>query len=212
MPLKTPLILASKSPRRQDLLRNAGIPFEVHVSDIPEDVRPGESPVSFAQRIAREKAWAVAQRFPDRYVLGADTDVSLDGEVLGKPADSADAARILHRLSNRRHQVTTAVCLFYPEGVRRARQFHGNQVPAANGHTSSRASAEGIEITEVHLTALSEEEIRDYVATGEPMDKAGAYAIQGWASRWVTRIEGDYFSVVGLPVALVYRLLKEAER
>ena len=179
------LVLASASPRRQELLRNAGIAFEVQPADIPEDAFPGEDAKKCAERLAREKALAVALQRPQDSVLGADTIVAVNGELLGKPADSADAARMLRLLSGRDHEVITGVCL-----VVKGQPFVGS------------------ETTRVTVDRITDQEIADYVATGEPMDKAGAYAIQGIASRWVPRIEGDYSNVVGLPVALVYRLIR----
>ncbi len=179
------LILASASPRRQELLRNAGISFTVEVANIPEIPLAGESPQACAMRLAAEKARTVSQQQSNEFVLGADTIVVVDGEILGKPRDEKDAARMLRLLSNKTHEVITGVCL------------HG-------GFEDSR-----YERTLVSVSALSDEDIRQYVATREPMDKAGAYAIQGIASRWIHKIEGDYFNVVGLPVALVYRMLRE---
>jgi septum formation protein len=179
------LVLASASPRRQELLRNAGIAFEVQPADIPEDALPGEPAKDCAERLAREKALAVALQHPQDSVLGADTIVAVDGQLLGKPADSADAARMLRLLSGRDHEVITGVCL-----VVKGQPF----VASAT--------------TQVTVDRITDQEIADYVATGEPMDKAGAYAIQGIASRWIPRIEGDYSNVVGLPVALVYRLIR----
>lgn len=186
------LILASASPRRQELLRNANIPFTAKPTDIPEDARPGEAPQACAERLAREKALAIAHLYPDAFVLGADTIVVVDGELLGKPHDGADAARMLRLLSGRSHQVITGICVVHPRS--------GNSVEQLR--TAS-------ETTLVTFQPLAEEEIRYYVSTREPMDKAGAYAIQGIASRWVSRIKGDYSNVVGLPVPLVYRLLRE---
>ena len=183
------LVLASSSPRRSELLRNAGIAFEVHAADVPEVRKPGEKPLEFAMRLARAKADAVAQRHPDAFVLGADTIVIVDGKVLGKPVDAADAARMLRLLSDREHDVTTAICLIMPQ----ARERITTQ-----------------ETTRVYLSLLRDEDIAAYVATGEPMDKAGAYAVQGIAGRWIDKIEGDYFNVVGLPVAKVYRILRQS--
>ena len=181
------LILASASPRRQELLRNAGIEFVVQPANVPEIPRDGEAPRAFAERMAREKALAVFAQRPNDLVLGADTVVVVDGEILGKPRDAADAARMLRLLSGRKHEVITGVCIAGP-----------------------RLKPENkSETTVVSMNALSDDDIRSYVASGEPMDKAGAYAIQGMASRWIPRIEGDYFNVVGLPVALVWRMLKE---
>lgn len=179
------LVLASASPRRQELLRNAGIEFVVHPAEIPEVPLPGEAPRMCAERLAQEKASKVLQQRAGDLVLGADTVVVVDGQILGKPSDKADAARMLRLLSGRRHQVITGVCLRGP--------FEDTQS----------------EITEVTFSTLSDDDIRFYVASGEPMDKAGAYGIQGIASRWITRIEGDYSNVVGLPVSLVYRILRE---
>jgi septum formation protein len=184
------LVLASSSPRRQELLHNAGIEFVVHPANLPEIPHDGELPRSFAERMAREKALAVFAIRPNDLVLGADTVVVVNGQILGKPRDAADAARMLRMLSGRKHEVITGVCLAGPE-------------PKTENCKS--------ETTLVVMNALSDDDVRSYVATGEPMDKAGAYAIQGMASRWISRIEGDYFNVVGLPVALVWRMLKEAQ-
>lgn len=192
------LVLASASPRRQELLRNAGIPFVVQPSDVPEDALPGESPEACAQRLAREKALAIFQSRPDEHVLGADTIVVIDGQMLNKPEDSADATRMLHLLSGNMHRVITGVCL-----VGGKKSVPGSQFPVPS-FVDVR-----IETTQVSMSEISEREINDYISTGEPMDKAGAYAIQGIASRWITRIEGDYCNVVGLPVTLVCRMLKE---
>jgi septum formation protein len=189
------LVLASASPRRQELLRNASIPFEVQPTNIPEVPQPGEAPRAFAERMAREKALAVFRLLPNDFVLGADTIVIVDAEILGKPRDRADAVRMLRLLSGRKHQVTTGVCLL---GLR-PRDENGKI-----GFEDVKS-----ETTLVTMDPLGEEDIHGYVSTGEPMDKAGAYAIQGRASRWISRIEGDYFNVVGLPVSLVYKMLRE---
>jgi septum formation protein len=186
-PQKPILILASSSPRRQELLREAGIAFAVDPAHINEDQKEGEPPLDYACRLAREKAQAVAVRHPQRSVLGADTIVVVDQEVLGKPCDPADAARMLRLLSGRGHSVTTAVCLVSP-----------------NGDTETRSAT-----TQVYFRPLAEPEIQQYVAGGEPMDKAGAYAIQGGASRWTDRIEGEYSNVVGLPLSLVTEILRK---
>jgi septum formation protein len=191
------LILASASPRRQELLRNAGIPFSVQVAKIPEEHRHGESPETYVRRLAREKAQVVAKRNgmeKDKPILAADTEVVLDlssGTPLGKPRDADDAVRMLRQLSGRDHYVITGVCLLLEDKGGNA-QVH-----------------EGAETTLVRMREISDSEIRDYVATGEPLDKAGAYAIQGIASRWIPRIEGCYFNVVGLPVPLMYGMLRE---
>jgi septum formation protein len=182
------LVLASSSPRRRELLRQAGFDFEVHPSRIVEEIQRGERPEEFACRAAREKAMQVAAVSPaGSLVLGADTVVVIDGETLGKPSDRRDATRMLRLLSGRTHQVHTGVCL-----VRAPDEI------AALKH----------ETTLVAFRELDEEEIRRYAESGEPLDKAGAYAIQGLASKFVTRISGCYSNVVGLPVALVYEILK----
>lgn len=191
------LVLASASPRRQELLRNAGIPFTAYPANIPEAPLPGESPSKCAERLAREKAMAVFRQHRANLVLGADTVVVVDGEILGKPRDERDAMRMLRMLSGRTHQVTTGVCLAGPS------------VGTGNQKLETGFEETFSETTLVTMTKLTEEDIRSYIATGEPMDKAGAYAIQGMASRWIPHIDGDYFNVVGLPVALVCRLLKE---
>lgn len=182
------LILASASPRRQELLRAAGIAFTVMPSNVPEEVQPGESPKQFSERLAREKAEAIGTKVATdsgKLVLGADTIVVVDEHILGKPADAADAVRMLRMISGRAHQVITSVCVI-GGGVEEVRS----------------------ETTTVYVNPITDDEITAYIATGEPMDKAGAYAIQGLASRWIPRIEGDYANVVGLPVALVFSMLK----
>jgi septum formation protein len=186
------LVLASASPRRQDLLRAAGISFTVQPANVDEKLIAGESARVYAERLAREKAMAVWQIRPHDVVLGADTVVVIDEQILGKPADAADAARMLRMLSGKTHQVITGVCI-----------ASSKQSP---GQCQTRVSSE---TTVVYVNEISSDEIRGYVASGEPMDKAGAYAIQGVASRWIPRIEGDYSNVVGLPVALVYRILQD---
>jgi septum formation protein len=195
------LVLASASPRRQELLRAAGIGFEVQPANIVEDPLPNELPQACAERLAREKALAVARLRPHQAVLGADTVVVVDRQVLGKPLDAADAARMLRQLSGRSHRVITGVCLV------------SNKVASGADESSGKVlSGEVVvasESTSVAMSEITEEEIAGYIATGEPMDKAGAYAIQGIASRWIPRIEGDYSNVVGLPVARVYRMLRE---
>jgi nucleoside triphosphate pyrophosphatase len=206
-----PLILASSSPRRQELLRAAGIAFTVEAADLPEVPHPGEPSQQFAERMAREKATAVAQGRgrAGEWVLAADTVVFVNGEILGKPADApdpaADAARMLRLLSGREHKVITGVCLV---DSGRWKVASGQQKPAI-GRRPSAVDFVASETTRVWMDALTEDDIRDYIATGEPLDKAGAYAIQGRASRWIPRIEGCYFNVVGLPVPLVYRMLRE---
>ena len=181
------LILASSSPRRQELLRNAGYEFEVRPASIREDRAAGEEPVDFVRRLAAEKALQVAAGSPPgSLVLGADTVVVAAGEVLGKPRDAEDASRMLTSLSGRAHQVLSGVCL----------------IEAPDRMLALKHAA-----TEVWFRPLGPAEIQDYVASGEPLDKAGAYAIQGRASRFVTGIAGCYFNVVGLPVSLVDEML-----
>jgi septum formation protein len=193
-----PLVLASASPRRQELLRNARIPFTVQPADINETPILGETPQACAERLAREKAEAVSKNHPHDFVLGADTIVVVDSAILGKPRDPQDAARMLRLLSGRTHTVITGVCLVRSVPTQ-AKLTTANRQPATVSSES----------TLVNMSEISDDEIRDYVTTGEPMDKAGAYAIQGIASRWITRIEGDYSNVVGLPVALVYAMLRK---
>ncbi|HET7212217.1 MAG TPA: Maf family protein [Terriglobia bacterium] len=183
------LILASNSPRRRELLQNAGFEFDVRPSGIEEIRLPGESPEDFARRLARDKALDVArQSVAGSFVLGADTVVAINGEILEKPIDATDAARMLRTLSGRTHRVITGVCL-----------VRAPQSVLAWTH----------ETTSVTFRNLTEEEIGSYVASGEPFDKAGGYAIQGLASRFIPRIEGCYFNVVGLPIPLVYEILKK---
>jgi septum formation protein len=182
------VVLASASPRRSELLRNAGISFTLDPAHVPEVPLQQEAPLAYTQRLARDKAIAVFSRHPNDTVLGADTVVVVDEHLLEKPADSNDAARMLRLLSGRSHQVITGVCVVAP------------------GFERTEA-----EVTKVWFSQLSDAEIADYVRSGEPMDKAGAYGIQGIASRWIGRIEGCYFNVVGLPVQRVYRLLRAAE-
>jgi septum formation protein len=188
---KPSFVLASASPRRQELLRNAGIQFTVQPADIDETPSMRESARHCAERLAREKALAVWRTRPQDFVLGADTVVAFDETILGKPVDADDAERMLRLLSGRVHEVITGVCL----------------IAGASVGTDRLTIAS--ETTHVTMSALSEQEIREYIATGEPMDKAGAYAIQGRAARWIPRIEGDYSNVVGLPLALVYRMLRK---
>ncbi len=178
------IILASSSPRRAELLRAAGIEFTVRVSDIDEAILQGESPRDYVLRLSRAKAQAVAQG--DEVVLGADTTVVINNEIAGKPENGEDARRMLRALSGQWHEVLTAVTLLRSDRI-----------------------LSGVASTLVKFAEMSEEEIDWYVSTGEPMDKAGAYGIQGYASRFVERIEGNYSNVVGLPVEMVYRMMRE---
>ena len=178
------LVLASQSPRRREILERAGIEVQVCVAGVDESMVAGESPEEHVRRLARAKAEAVP--VPEGgIVLGADTAVVAGGEILGKPADPDDAARMLRLLSGRWHEVVTGICL---------RAAGGLVVDA--------------QTTRVRFAPLTEDEIRSYAGSGEPMDKAGGYAIQGLASKFIERIEGCYFNVVGLPMALVYRRLR----
>ncbi len=181
------LILASASPRRSELLRAAGISdFMVRIADIDESLRPDESPDAYVLRLSREKAQAVLLPDCDEIVIGADTTVVIGHEIAGKPVDAADARRMLQALSGQWHEVLTGVSI-----------LRGEQ------------SLSELETTRVKFSELSSAEIDWYVATGEPMDKAGAYGIQGHASRFIERIEGNYANVVGLPVQRVYRMLRD---
>jgi len=225
------LVLASASPRRQELLRNAGFTLVVQPTQVPETPCEGELPRTFAERLAREKALQVARRRPDDFVLGADTIVVVDAKILGKPSDAADAARMLRLLSGRTHEVITGVCLVGPSWRRAAQEpqglkpgcsrnssgtpegvpFHNSLDETGVDNRKLETAFEDVrsEITLVTMYPLSECDIESYIASGEPMDKAGSYGIQGIASRWIPRIEGDYCNVVGLPVALVCRMLRE---
>lgn len=181
------LILASQSPRRADILRQAGIPFTVRTANVDETRLNGELPEDYVQRVAEMKAVAV-RNAASELVLGADTVVVIDGEVLGKPDGAEDARRMLDLLSGRRHEVITGICLL-----------------------KDGESVRDWATTRVWFAPLADDEIEGYVASGEPFDKAGAYAIQGLASKFIERIEGCYFNVVGLPIALVYRRLRAGE-
>jgi septum formation protein len=181
------VILASQSPRRRELLALVGISHEVSPADVDETPYPGELPVPHCERLARAKAAVLAERHPDALVVGADTIVVVDGDILGKPRDRDEAVRMLERLDGRAHTVFTAVAI-----------AQGSMVASA------------VERVEVTFRALGRALIETYVGTGEPMDKAGAYGIQGYGATIVERIDGDYFSVMGLPVGTLVRLLREA--
>ena len=196
------IVLASASPRRAELLHAAGIEFDVLPAHVDESAHPHEPADDYVRRIAEAKARAVAARVTGRIVLGADTTVVVDEMMLGKPEDDGDAKRMLRILSGRTHQVLTAVAVF--RGPERFAPHRERFAP----HREGSAPLVEVERTDVEFAPLSEFEIDWYVGTGEPRDKAGAYAIQGYASRFVTRIDGSYSNVVGLPVALVYEILK----
>ncbi len=180
----TPVItLASASPRRRELLAMLGIPFEVRPSHIPEEREPGETPIAYVERLAREKAWSVSGAL----VLGADTTVLLGDQLLEKPRDAEEALVMLRQLQGRSHEVITSVALVVDNVTRQA-----------------------TDVTAVTFRPAGDALLRAYIATGEPLDKAGAYGIQGYGAALVERIDGDFFGVMGLPVRLVLRLLEEA--
>lgn len=181
------IILASASPRRRELLTQIGVAFRIVVADIDETPLPQEDPVAYTLRLAVEKARIVLRQHPDAAVIGADTTVTVDGALLGKPVNADDARRMLCLLRNRSHFVMTGVAVVTQESVLQAS-----------------------ETTKVSFSDMTDTEIEAYIATGEATDKAGAYGIQGLAARWIPRIEGDYTNVVGLPLARVYQLLRDA--
>ncbi len=181
--MNPPVVLASASPRRRELLRLVGIEHMVIPTDIDETHRPGEAPAVYAERLAREKAGAIQR--DDAVVIGGDTIVVVDGDVLGKPRDREQAAVMLRRLSGRAHVVMTAVAVSWRDRM-----------------------SSGVEEVGVTFRALSDDEIRRYVETGEPMDKAGAYGIQGFGATIVDRVDGDYFAVMGLPLNRLVRLCR----
>ena len=187
------LVLASGSPRRADILRAAGWLFDICAPDIDESRRPHEDAVAYVERLALAKAKAGAGLNPSRVVVGADTIVLIEGEILGKPRDEDDARRMLVLLSGRRHEVITGMALVCPG---RHDQGSGDERVAH-------------ERTSVQFASMTDAEIRWYLTTGEAMDKAGAYAIQGKAARFIEEIQGDYLNIVGLPVRLLYRLLQQ---
>ena len=193
-PQSARLILASASPRRRELLAQAGFIFTVESADVDESRRVNEEPAAYVLRLAVEKAQAVfARRAAEDVgdtpliVLGADTTVVCDGQILAKPADAADAMRMLRRLSGRTNQVLTGVAAVTRAGV-----------------------VSGVETTEVVFAPIPESDLAAYCATDEPLDKAGAYGIQGYAARWIPRIDGDYFNVMGLPIARTAKLIEAA--
>ena len=179
------LILASGSPRRSEILTSVGWEFEKHVPDIDETELPDETPETYVRRLAKKKAEEIAESFPGRLVLGADTTVVLDGRIIGKPLDLADARKMIEDLSGNWHEVLTGIALTY------------------NGETNV-----GVQSTRVKFAEMTEPEITFLVQNGEPLDKAGAYAVQAQAALFIEQIEGDYWNVVGLPVSLVYELAK----
>jgi septum formation protein len=207
------LVLASASPRRKELLRLVGIPFVVQPSDVDESELPSPVPRECAELLACQKALAVWRTRPEDVVLGADTIVVVEETILGKPSDAEDAARMLRLLSGRVHRVITGVCVIGPVVSGQGSVASKPALCSTRSYSShlvleNRELSAGSESTLVTMNELSGEEIWEYIRTGEPMDKAGAYAIQGLASRWIPRIEGDYSNVVGLPVAMVYEMLR----
>jgi septum formation protein len=180
-----PVILASQSPRRRELLALVGIPHEVRPADVDESVLPGELPVPHCERLARLKADTLAKAAPHAVVIGSDTIVVVDGHILGKPRDASDAGDMLRRLSGRTHTVFTAVAV------------------AHRGETRS-----GVEVVEVTFRPLDDVTIESYIATGEPLDKAGSYGIQGYGATLIERVDGDYFAVMGLPLGRMVELMK----
>jgi septum formation protein len=183
------IVLASASPRRAEILRGIDWPFETLAVNIDESRRAGEAAAGYVERLAQEKAEAARISKPAQLVLGADTIVVVDGEILGKPRDADDARRMLRLLNGRWHQVLTGIAL-----------LHGSEAPRA---------IVAHEVTQVKFAEMAAPEIDWYVSTVEPMDKAGAYAIQGFGARFIERIEGDYYNVVGLPVRLLYQLVQQ---
>lgn len=180
------LILASSSPRRRELLTQVGLIFDVMPAHIDEMRRASEEPTAYVQRLALEKAHAIYASHRAAFILGADTTVEIDGHALEKPLDRADAERMLRTLSSRVHHVHTGLALLSPYGQR----TH-------------------LETTSVTFSAIDEDDLQHYLDSGEPYDKAGAYGIQGYAARWIPRIDGDYFNVMGLPLAATVRLLRD---
>ncbi len=183
------LILASASPRRAEILNAVGWEFEKHTADIDETELQGENPADYVQRLAVEKAVAVAKNYENNLILGADTTVVIENQIIGKPTDLADARRMLRMLSGNWHEVLTGIAL----------------VKTAEGKSETKI---GLQRTRVKFTEISDAEIEFLVEKGNPLDKAGAYAVQAQAALFIERIEGDYWNVVGLPVNLVYELLK----
>ena len=179
------IILASRSPRRAEILNAVGWPFEVVVAGVDETLQSNESPIDYVQRLAIAKATAVAAKVENGLVLGADTTVVVDGEILGQPLDVDDARRMLRSLSGRWHEVLTGIALV---------------------RAGTQQTRVDYELTRVRFAPLTNEEIEWYVSTNEPMDKAGAYGVQGKAAFFVKEIQGDYFNVMGLPIRLVYEM------
>jgi septum formation protein len=185
----TRVILASTSPRRKELLQSTGIPFDVHPSNVPEEHKPGELPHDYVARLSRDKAEAIAKHHHRHWIIGADTTVYLDEQLLEKPKNRADAIRMLSLLAGRTHVVYTGVTL-----ANRQENYSDTRVAES----------------EVRMLALSREDIEWYVDTGEPMDKAGAYAVQGIGAMFIDSVHGNYTNIVGLPLALLFQMLRRA--
>ena len=183
------IILASKSPRRKELLSEMGITFDIYSKEIEEHLDPDVEPARAVEKLAEEKAQAVFDECLDAIVIGADTVVAVDGEIMGKPKDPADAARMIHRIQGRDHEVLTGVAVILKKG-------------------EVETTINFAETTRVHVFPMTEEEIQAYASSKEPMDKAGAYGIQGLFAAYVSGIEGDYNNVVGLPVGRLYQEVK----
>ena len=204
------LILASQSPRRAEILRSVGWEFEKKVADVDETEFEGETPENYVQRLAKEKAVAVAEKVESGLVLGSDTTVVINHQIIGKPADLEDARRMLRMLSGNWHEVLTGVALVKKEGEKGNWGEGEVSVPnaATGGVQDNLRMAVDFARTRVKFAELSDDEIEFLVQKGEPLDKAGAYAVQAQAALFIEGIEGDYWNVVGLPVSLVYRLLE----
>ncbi len=200
------LILASGSPRRAEILNIVGWEFEKQVADIDEIEFFNEKPDDYVQRLAREKAEFVAENYENALILGADTIVEIDEKIIGKPKDLDDARRMLELLSGRWHKVLTGVALVKKEGEKKRR---GDKEKNPKSKIQNPKSVVGLQTTRVKFAALSEAEIEYLVENGEPLNKAGAYAVQAQAALFIEEIQGDYWNVVGLPINLVYRMAKE---
>jgi septum formation protein len=211
-----PIVLASASPRRAEILSTLGIPHRVAPADVDESPFPAEDPVTHVERLARAKAEAVAARHPGEWVLAGDTVVVVDGELLGKPVDEAEAVAMLLRLQGRGHEVASGLALVLPSEQWAGASPSPSGASPSPSHGSPGSGAyrvlSGVEITQVRFRTFGRATAEGYAATGEPLDKAGAYGIQGLGSILVEGIRGDYSNVVGLPVPLLVRLLERGGR
>ncbi len=195
------LILASGSPRRAEILTSVGWEFTKHIADIDETEFEGENPADYVQRLAKEKAEKVAESYENALILGADTTVVIDGQIIGKPTDLADAKRMLKMLSGRSHEVLTGVAL--------VKRFQISNFKFPTEKLTKNNIVIGLQKTTVKFAEISEAEIDFLAEKGEPLDKAGAYAVQAQAALFIEEIEGDYWNVVGLPINLVYGLMRK---